>query len=93
MSGLADDARPYLPRGVRMKWCAVREAWFLLAPERALKLDTVAAAILETLDGERDVAAVVASLAERFDAPAERIAGDVRPFLASLVERRMVEVA
>ena len=33
---------PFLPRGVRVKECKIREGWFLLAPERAVKLDQVA---------------------------------------------------
>ncbi len=93
MSRLADSERPFLPRGVRLKWCAVREGWFLLAPERAIRLDPVGAAILTALDGERDFAAVTATLAADFDAPQERIAADARRFLADLMDRRMVEVA
>jgi pyrroloquinoline quinone biosynthesis protein D len=93
VSRLADDQRPFLPRGVRLKWCAVRQGWFLLAPERAMRLDASGAAILQALDGERDFAAVTARLADDFNAPRERIAADARRFLADLMDRRMVEVA
>lgn len=84
---------PFLPRGVRLRRCEVRKAWFLLAPERAVKLDPVGAHVLGALDGTRDFAAVVAHLAEKFDAPAERIAADAGRFLDDMRERRMVEVA
>ena len=96
MSGLqgpADDQRPYLPRGVRLRWCDVRKAWFLLAPERAVKLDAIGSAILTALDGERDFAAVTAKLAADFNAPQEQVAKDARAFLADLMRRRMVEAA
>lgn len=93
MTRPADTERPFLPRGVRLKWCAVREGWFLLAPERAMKLDATGAAILRALDGEREFAAISAGLAAEFAAPPERVAKDARAFLAQLMDRRMVEVA
>jgi pyrroloquinoline quinone biosynthesis protein D len=83
---------PFLPRGVRLRRCEVRNGWFLLAPERAVKLDPVGAHVLEALDGRRDFATVVAYLAEKFDAPRERIAEDAGRFLDDMRERRMVEV-
>lgn len=89
--GLPDDAIPFMPRGVRLRHCEVRKGWFLLAPERAVKLNPVAAEVLQTLDGERDFAAVVEDLSRRFDAPVERIAADARPLLLDLINRRMVE--
>ena len=89
---IEDHAVPYLPRGVRVHWCDVRKAWLLLAPERAVKMDQVAASILQALDGERDFAAVVDHLAGTFKAPREQIAGDAQKFLTDLMNRRMVEV-
>lgn len=91
MSAPADADVLFLPRGVRLRRCERRQAWFLLAPERAVRLDAVAAAILQGLDGARDVAALVAKLAADFRAPEERVALDVRRFLADLIDRRMVE--
>jgi pyrroloquinoline quinone biosynthesis protein D len=88
---LADDA-PYLPRGVRLRWCAVREAWFLLGPERALKMDAIGVAILQALAPGRTFADVVAGLAAEFGAPPERVETDARAFLASLIDRRLVDV-
>ncbi len=82
---------PFLPRGVRVKECKVRKGWFLLAPERAVKLDQVGAHILGALDGQRDFAAVVAHLAAQFKAPVERIETDAGKFLTEMVNRRMVE--
>lgn len=92
MSALAPSDVPVLPRGVRTHWCKVREDWFLLAPERAIRLDGPAAAILERIDGARDVAAIGADLAATFDAPPDRLTGDTAKFLGDLRARRMVEV-
>ena len=91
-NGIAEQDVPFLPRGVRIRHCEVRQAWFLLAPERAVKLDPVGAHVLEALDGTRDFAAVVAHLAAKFDAPVERIAVDAAAFLDQMRARRMVEV-
>lgn len=88
---LPDTARPALLSGVRTHWDKVRGRWFLLAPERAIALDEIGVAILSEADGERSFAEIVDRLAARYDAPAERIAGDARSFLATLIERRMAE--
>lgn len=89
--GLTDTARPGLLRGVRVKHDRVRGQWVLLAPERALRLDPVGAAILAETDGARSFAEIVERLAEKFEAPRERIAQDARAFLEQLIERRMAE--
>ena len=86
-------ARPTLPRGVRLKHDAVRDAWVLLAPERMLKLNPVSVEILRRCTGEATLAAIVDDLAAAFDAPRERIAADVEAMLASLVEKRLVDLA
>lgn len=91
MTQLADNAVPFLPRGVRVRHCQVRQGWYLLAPERAVKLDQVATAVLGTLDGERDFNGVVDKLASDFNAPREQIATDARAFLIDMMNRRMVE--
>ena len=93
MTAIADTDVPFLPRGVRLRRCEVRKAWFLLAPERAVKLDPVAAAVLGALDGVRDLSAVVDRLAVDFAAPRAQIAKDTSGFLIDLMNRRMVEVA
>lgn len=84
---------PLLPRGVRLKHCRVRGDWFLLAPERALKLDAVGVAILSIIDGERNFDALVSKLETDFKAPRQRILDDVQNFLAYLIGNRMVDIA
>ena len=88
---LTDDARPVLLRGVRTHWDAVRSTWVLLAPERALALDEIGAAILAETDGETTFARIVERLAAKYNAPPEQIASDARRFLTGLIERRMAE--
>ena len=92
VADLGDTDVPFLPRGVRVHHCEVRKGWYLLAPERAVKMDQVAAAILSATDGERDFAAIVDKLASDFQAPQDRIATDARKFLVDLMHKRMVEV-
>ncbi|MCT7374265.1 pyrroloquinoline quinone biosynthesis peptide chaperone PqqD [Chelativorans salis] len=87
-----ETARPRLLKGVRSRFDQARDTWLLLAPERTLELDAVAAAILAEVDGERSFSEIVDILAAKYNAPKERISADVRTFLSSLVERRMLEV-
>ena len=88
---LPDGARPVLLRGVRTHWDAVRGTWFLLAPERAVALDEIGAAILAEADGRTRFTEIVERLAAKYDAPAPQIATDARRFLTALIERRMAE--
>jgi pyrroloquinoline quinone biosynthesis protein D len=89
---IADDARPALPRGVRLHFDTVRDTWTLLAPERAVRLDAAGEAILAEVDGARSVAEIASRLAERFAAPVEDILGDTREFLEGLADRRLVDL-
>ncbi|MGF1561781.1 MAG: pyrroloquinoline quinone biosynthesis peptide chaperone PqqD [Geminicoccaceae bacterium] len=89
---LTDRVVPKLPRGVRLKEDKARGVWTLLAPERTLQLDPIGVAILNEVDGMRDLGAIVALLAERYNAPAEVIARDVRAFLRDLGDRRMLDL-
>ena len=89
---IAATATPFLPRGVRLHHCKIRQAWLLLAPERAVKLDQIAVAILQATDGDRTFTEIVEHLAETFQAPTTQIATDVDTFLTELINRRMVEI-
>ena len=91
--GLAEADRPMLPRGVRVKYDPVRETWFLLGPERAIKLDPIALAILTETKDDRTFGEIVAILADTYNAPAERIAIDAGRYLRALVDRRFVDLA
>lgn len=83
---------PYLPRGVRLADDRVRGIRVLQAPERAMQLDQIGDAILSELDGQRSLQGIARDLAERYQAPQDQIASDMRDFLTGLIERRMVFV-
>lgn len=83
---------PFLPRGVRLHHCELRKGWFLLAPERAVKMDQIGAAILTAVDGARSFDVVVSKLATDFNAPTEQIKNDVSKFLTDLQNKRMLEI-
>jgi pyrroloquinoline quinone biosynthesis protein D len=85
------DARPRLPRGVKLRRDDVRGRWTLLAPERIFEIDDTAAAVLQLCDGERNLAAIVADLAARYNAPAEVIEKDVVAMLGDLEAKRVLE--
>ena len=53
-------------RGYRLQWEAAQASHVILYPEGMAKLNETAAAILELVDGRRDVAAIIAMLNERF---------------------------
>lgn len=92
MTGVPDDAVPKLPRGVKLREDKARGGWTLMAPERIIKLDPIAHEILKTVDGARNVAAVVDDLAARFNAPRDQIDRDVKAMLASLAEKRFLDL-
>jgi len=89
---MSPAAMPTLPRGVRLHRCEVRQAWFLLAPERAIKLDAIGHAILTRVDGAASFGMIVTALAKAYGAPEDRVAADVARFLDDLAARRIVDI-
>ena len=85
------SAKPRLPRGVKLRRDDVRQRWTLLAPERIFEIDGTAAAVLQLCDGERDLAAIVAELAARYNAPAAVIEKDVIAMLGDLKAKRVLD--
>jgi pyrroloquinoline quinone biosynthesis protein D len=89
---IAADAKPRLPRGVRLTHNEAQGGWVLLAPERIFKADAIAAEILKRCTGEASFAAIVDDLAATFNAPRERIDADVRKLLLGLAEKKLLEL-
>ncbi len=85
------SVRPRLPRGVKLRHDDVRQRWTLLAPERIFEVDATAAAVLQLCDGERDLGAIVAELAARYNAPPAVIEKDVVAMLGDLKAKRVLE--
>jgi len=91
-ASLAPDARPRLPRGVRLVHSEAQGGWVLLAPERIFKADAIAAEILKRCTGEATFAAIVDDLAKAFNAPRERVEADVTKLLGGLAEKKLLEL-
>jgi len=64
----------------------------LLAPERVIKADAIAAEILKRCTGDASVADIVDDLARTYNAPRERIAVDVTRLLQDLADKRLLEL-
>jgi pyrroloquinoline quinone biosynthesis protein D len=89
---LSGNARPRLPRGVRLMHSEAQGGWVLLAPERVFKADTVTVEILKRCTGAATLDAIVDDLAKAFAAPRERIHADVVKLLGSLADKKLLEV-
>ena len=83
---------PTFPRGVRLKHDTTRQEWVLLAPERLIKCDAIAAAVLSLCDGQRSIAAIIDLLVQQYKADRAIIAQDVVALLEGLLEKKMVRM-
>jgi pyrroloquinoline quinone biosynthesis protein D len=86
------DARPRLPRGVRLVHNEAQGGWVLLAPERVFKADAIAAEIVKRCTGEASLAEIVDDLAKTYAAPREKILADVSVLLRGLADKRLLEL-
>jgi pyrroloquinoline quinone biosynthesis protein D len=91
-SDISPDARPRLPRGVRLVHNEAQGGWVLLAPERVFKADSIAVEIVKRCNGETTLSAIVDDLAKTFSAPRERILTDVTALLRGLADKRLLEL-
>jgi pyrroloquinoline quinone biosynthesis protein D len=87
---MPSDAKPRLPRGVRLTHNEAQGGWVLLAPERVFKADAIAVEILKRCTGEATLAAIVDDLASTFNAPRERILTDVTALLRGLADKKLL---
>jgi pyrroloquinoline quinone biosynthesis protein D len=91
-AAISDDARPRLPRGVRLTHNEAQGGWVLLAPERVFKADQIAAEIVKRCTGEATFAEIVDDLAKTFAAPRERVATDAGALLRALADKKLLEL-
>jgi len=89
---LPPDAKPRLPRGVRLVHNEQQGGLVLLAPERVFKPDAIAVEILKRCTGEATLEAIVEDLAKTYAAPRERILTDVSALLRSLADKKLLEL-
>lgn len=88
-----ENLYPRLSRAARLRFDEQTQSYVLLSPERGLRLNESAAAILERCTGEHTVPEIVRSLLEATALPAPvrvEIAEDVLSLLSELEERRLV---
>jgi pyrroloquinoline quinone biosynthesis protein D len=72
--------RPGVASHYRLQWEEVQKAWVLLYPEGMVKLNGSAGEIMQRLDGEKTVQAVIDELESRFETSG--LTADVMDFLA-----------
>ena len=89
---IASDARPRLPRGVRLVHNEAHGGWVLLAPERVFKADAVAAEVIKRCDGKASFGEIIDDLARTYSAPREKIAEDVTALLSGLADKKLLEL-
>jgi len=89
---VSDDSVPRLPRGVRLVDSPAQGGMVLLAPERVFKPDAIAIEILKRCDGKATVSAIADDLATAYNAPRERVLGDVKTLLGSLADKQLLEL-
>jgi pyrroloquinoline quinone biosynthesis protein D len=89
---ITSDARPRLPRGVRLVHNEAQGGWVLLAPERVFKADAIAAEIVKRCTGEATLEAIIDDLAKTFNAPRERVHADVTAMLRGLADKKLLEL-
>jgi pyrroloquinoline quinone biosynthesis protein D len=89
---VSPEAKPRLAAGVRLVHNEQQGGWVLLAPERILKADAIAAEILKRCTGEATLSAIVDDLAETYRAPRERILADVTVLLSGLADKKLIDV-
>ena len=82
---------PKFPKHVKFRFNKARKEWVILAPERLVKLDTIAVEILQLVDGEKTVKIIASELSKKFNAPEETILKDVKEMLQDLSDKGFIQ--
>jgi pyrroloquinoline quinone biosynthesis protein D len=90
MTRIVGTSVPRLRPGVRLR--VLDDATALLVPEGVVTLTPTGAAVVEAIDGRRDVAAIAALMSERFESAGSDVAGDVAELLERFAERLWIDV-
>jgi pyrroloquinoline quinone biosynthesis protein D len=92
-TAIAAEARPRLPRGVRLVHNEAQGGWVLLAPERVFKADQIAVEIIKRCTGEATFSEIIEDLAKSFPtAPREKILADVSTLLRGLADKKLLDL-
>lgn len=84
------QSRPTLARGVRLQIDVSSGEPVLLFPEGVLHLNPTAHDIVSRCDGQRTTEAIVASLADEYEADGGMLRGDVLDCLRDLHQRNLL---
>lgn len=90
--GLGEGCKPRLPRGVRLQFDEPSGEWLLLAPERIIKTNAAAVAILSRCSGEKTLGDIIDDLATAYAAPRGVIAADAHRLVGDLASRRLLDL-
>ncbi len=85
------QTKPVLPRHIKLRHDAGRDAWVLLAPERVFNPDPIAVEVLKLCDGNRNVGEIAVLLAKDFQASEETIRADLIAMLQDLADKGVVK--
>lgn len=85
-------SKPALPRHIKLRHDAARNAWTILAPERIFTPDAIAVAVLKLCDATRSVEDIAQELSTTYSAPKDRILADVTSMLQDLADKGVVTV-
>lgn len=80
ITAITTGDRPRVVAHYRLQWEEVQKAWVLLYPEGMVRLNGSAGEIMQRLDGEKTVQAVIDELESQFEASG--LTADVLDFLA-----------
>jgi coenzyme PQQ biosynthesis protein PqqD len=85
------EARPRLASKARLRFDRQTERYLLLYPEKGLELNPTAAEVVRLCTGERTLAEIVASLADKYPTqPRADIERDTLTLLAALGDRGLI---
>ncbi|MEQ1695569.1 MAG: pyrroloquinoline quinone biosynthesis peptide chaperone PqqD [Hyphomicrobiaceae bacterium] len=86
------EAKPALPKHIKMRHDAGRGRWILLAPERVFEPDETAVEVLKLCDGERSVHDIAVQLASGYNAPVDEIEGDIVQMVQDLADKGVLRL-
>jgi pyrroloquinoline quinone biosynthesis protein D len=90
---ISPDVKPRLAHKARLRFDRHSQRHMLVYPERGMELNASAAAILELCTGEHSFAEIVEQLhARAAGATRTSVESDVRAFLESMLERRLIRI-
>ena len=86
------QAKPSLPKHIKMRHDVGRGRWVLLAPERVFEPDETAIEILKLCDGDRSVHDIAIQLAKAYSAPLAEIEGDIVQMVQDLADKGVLRL-